>query len=116
MAGLLIASSPPVKERQATVLEAIALIFDKQRRMRRALAELGHQDPYIVEPKDYELQIARAQVGLAQTIGTREDPFVIMSQGRVIARYLILADGRFQISGSAEYVDLLEKIEAEELN
>lgn len=93
------------------MLEAIAHIFAERRRMLEALYELGHKDPYEVEPRYFD---GYTITGIRRSIGSPSDPFVIRtSDHREIARYYIEADGnqcRLRVSGSPDFLKMLDAL------
>lgn len=92
------------------MLEALAYVLTERRRMLRALIAMGLADAYELEPRGLLEHVEALRSGGEATLGTAEDPFVLKSEDRIIARYYIEADGGrcwVRLSGSAEFIATL---------
>lgn len=102
---MLFVYSRSVTERH--VLEAVAYVFRKRIQMLKALCELGYHDAREREPVLIQHYIDRLLGGEDTTIGTPEDPFLLIAaNGQPIAHYWIEPRGNrceVQLRGSDEF-------------
>lgn len=71
------------------MLEALAHVLTERRRMYDALVAMGYVDAYELEPHGYREQLERLADGSGRSIGSPDDPFVLMCERQPIARYYI---------------------------
>lgn len=81
--------------------------------MLEALYELGHRDPYEVEPRYYDGYSVSGN-GIMRSLGSPADPFIIRTaEHREVARYYIEADGdqcHVRVTGSADFIAMMKAL------
>lgn len=82
--------------------------------MHDALRAMGHHEGFELEPRGYREQLERFSAGIIQSIGSEDDPFVLMASREVpVARYYIkVSAGRCVVvlTGSAKFMSTLKRM------
>lgn len=82
--------------------------------MHDALRAMGHHEGFELEPRGYREQLERFSAGIIQSIGSEDDPFVLMASREIpVARYYIkVIAGRCVVilTGSAKFMSTLKRI------
>lgn len=82
--------------------------------MHDALRAMGHHEGFELEPRGYREQLERFSAGIIQTIGSENDPFVLMASREIpVARYYIkmVADRCVVVlTGSAKFMSTLRRM------
>jgi hypothetical protein len=82
-----------------------------------ALVAMGYVDAYELEPRGYREQLERLVDGSGKSIGSPDDPFVLMCERQPIARYYIkIVHDRCVVipAGSVKFMKTLREMSVRE--